>query len=252
MTSPLFTPSRLLNKGARKGIEKKEAVTMKKLMVLVAMMVMVLTAAVPAAFAQEVEDGAHGTVASQQYSVEERTVNFELAVEGTPPADATFFGKGPLTGLPVRLADPDGDNTYAGTTTVGVTVNPDGTTQPAPIAIFGGVGTTPGGTNPRSKFPGSSSLVVKDFGPTVIEDGQTFKASIYFGEITGGTATTGVTAPDSMTPDSGNGDPGNSGNPDSDDEAKALPETSGAALPILGVAGALLVGGGFLIRRLVL
>jgi hypothetical protein len=217
---------------------------MKKLMVLVAMMVMVLTAAVPAAFAQEVEGGAHDTVASQQYSVEERTVDFELAVEGTPPADATFFGKGPLTGLPVRLADPDGDGIYSGTTTVGVTVNPDGTTQPAPVAIFGGVGVTPGGTNPSSRFPGYSSLVVKDFGPTVIEDGQTFRSSVYFGEISGGTTTT---APGSTTPDPGNGEPGDSG-----DEAKALPNTSGAALPIIGVAGALLIVGGLLIRRLVL
>jgi hypothetical protein len=40
--------------------------------------------------------------------------------------------------LPVQLVAPDGDGTYVGNTTIEVTVNPDGTTQPVPIAIFGG------------------------------------------------------------------------------------------------------------------
>jgi len=121
-----------------------------------------------------------GLVAGQNYSVEERAVNFEFAVEGEPPTDAMFFAQGPLIGLPVRLADPDGDGIYTGATTVRVTVNPDGTTQPAPIAIFGGVGTNPAGTGPGSKFPGYASLVVKDFGPTVIEDGRTLRAGVSF------------------------------------------------------------------------
>jgi hypothetical protein len=85
-----------------------------------------------------------------------------------------------LVGLPVRLAGPDGGGTYTGATTVQVTANPDGSIQPAPIAIFGGMGTNPAGTGPGNKFPGYSSLVVKDFGPTVIEDGQTFRAGVYF------------------------------------------------------------------------
>ena len=119
-------------------------------------------------------------VTGQQYSVEERAVNFELAIEGNIPADATFFAQGPLIGLPVRLADPDGNSIYTGATTVRVTVNPDGTSQPAPIAFFGGEGTNLAGTGPGSKFPGYPSLVVKNFGPTVIEDGQMFSATVDF------------------------------------------------------------------------
>ncbi len=91
-------------------------------------------------------------------------MSFQLVVEGTPPKDTAFFAQGPLVGLPVQLAVPDGGGTYTGATTVRVTVNPDGTIQ-APIAIFEGMETNPVGTGPGSKFPGYLNLVVKDFGP---------------------------------------------------------------------------------------
>ena len=47
-----------------------------------------------------------GTAASDQYSVEERDINFELSVEGEPPAGAAFSGAGPLVGLPARWPTP--------------------------------------------------------------------------------------------------------------------------------------------------
>jgi hypothetical protein len=177
----------------------------------------------------------------QRYEVEQRSLNLELTVQGAPPADATFFGQGPLVGLPVQLVDPDGDSIYTGNTTVKVTVNPDGTTQPAPIAIFGGIGMNPAGTGPGSKFPGYSSLVVKDFGPTVISDGQTFRSRISFKEDQEGTTTPGnvdeTKKPGDDKISSGAG------------VTKTLPET-GVVLPILGVAGALLVASGLIVRRL--
>jgi hypothetical protein len=203
------------------------------LVLTVVTIVKVIMAAAPA-FAQE--------ASQQQYGVEQRSLNFELTVQGTPPADATFFGQGPLIGLPVQLVAPDGDGTYVGNTTIEVTVNPDGTTQPVPIAIFGGVGTNPAGTGPGSMFPGYSSLVIKDFGPRVIRDGQTFRTRISFKGHQEGTTTSGP----------GKGEETQAGGARSSGGAsvmKALPKTGGV-LPILGVAGALLVASGLLVRRL--
>jgi len=128
--------------------------------------------AAPPAFAQE--------ASQQQYGVEGRTLSFELAVEGEPPSEATFFGETPLVGGSVQLIDPDGDGTYTGTTTVEVTVNPDGTIQPVPVAIWGGIGTTPSERYPGEPLPGYSTKVIKDFGPVVIEDGQMFSTSVSF------------------------------------------------------------------------
>ncbi len=128
--------------------------------------------AAPPAFAQE--------ASQQQYGVEGRTLSFELAVEGEPPSEATFFGETPLVGGSVQLIDPDGDGTYTATTTVEVTVNPDGTIQPVPVAIWGGIGTTPSERYPGEPLPGYSTKVIKDFGPVVIEDGQMFGTSVSF------------------------------------------------------------------------
>jgi hypothetical protein len=128
--------------------------------------------ATPPAFAQE--------ASQQQHRVEGRTLGFELAVEGEPPSDATFFGETPLVGGSVQLIDPEGDGTYTGTTTVEVTVNPDGTTQLVPVAIWGGIGTAPSERYPEEPLPGYSTKVIKDFGPMVIEDGQMFSTSVSF------------------------------------------------------------------------
>ena len=141
------------------------------LVLTVAVSIAALLAA-PPAFAQE--------ASQQQYRVEERMLSFELAVEGEPPSEATFFGETPLVGGSVQLIDPDGDGTYTGTTTVEVTVNPDGTIQPVPVAIWGGIGTTPSERYPGDPLPGYSSKVIKDFGPVVIEDGQIFSTGISF------------------------------------------------------------------------
>lgn len=232
----------------------------KRLMVLVGMLAVLLATAVPA-LAQE--GGAQDTAASQQYSVEEKTTTFELAVEGEPPADATFFGITPLVGGSVQLTDPDGDGLYTGTTTVEVTVNPDGTTQRAPVAIWGGIGTTPSGRFPGPPLPGYSSKVIKDFGPVVIEDGDTFSASVSFpdnGGSNGGGSGNGGSNP---SDGSGNGNSGSSGSSASSGSGdigetggksssgpggiRVLPATGGAPLAMLG-SGILLIAGGLLAR----
>jgi LPXTG-motif cell wall-anchored protein len=141
----------------------------------------------------------------------------------------------------VQLVDLDGNSIYTGNTTVKVTVNPDGTTQPTPIAIFGGVGMNSAGTGPGSKLAGYSSLVVKDFGHTVIEDSQTLKAEISFDGDQGGDTMPGLD----------NGDETKTGDAKSLGGAsvtKVLPNTGGA-LPILGAAGALLVASGLIVHR---
>lgn len=74
--------------------------------------------------------------------------------------DATFFGQGPLIGLPVQLVDPDGN--YVGNTTIEVTVNPDGTIQPVPIAIFGGRD-EPRGHGSRKQVPGLLARKLRDW-----------------------------------------------------------------------------------------
>ena len=96
---------------------------MKKLIAPALTLIMLLAVASPA-LAQE------GTPKSEQKDdvppgpppgEETATLSFELAVEGNPPANATFFGNvqtgegGPGTFVP--LTDPDGDGVYTGATT---------------------------------------------------------------------------------------------------------------------------------------
>jgi hypothetical protein len=57
------------------------------LVLTVVTIVKVILATAPA-FAQE--------TSQQQYEVEQGSLNFELTVQGIPPANATFFGQGPL------------------------------------------------------------------------------------------------------------------------------------------------------------
>ena len=136
---------------------------------------------------------ADGEAAGGQYTVEERAINFELSVEGEPPSDAAFSGSGPLVGLPAALSDEDGDGTYEGSASVEVTVNPDGTTQAAPVAIYGGTGTAPSG-DPGEPFAGATDgLVLVDFGMTVLEDGQTLSGSYSFEDGAGTTLGGGET-----------------------------------------------------------
>lgn len=163
------------------------------------------------------------------------TLDFELTVEGEPPADAAFFG---LAGVDlgdiwldesVQLTDPDGDRMYTGSIDV-----PAG--RPVTVWITQGTGTREGHNGP---LPGEPFTVIKHFGTKTLFEDATFRASVSF-------------------PGNGSGNDGSSGRSGSgaslggitDGVQGLLPNTGGSiTLAILG-AGILLVSGGFLIRRL--
>jgi hypothetical protein len=153
------------------------------------------------------------------------TLSFELTVEGEPPANAVFSGFIPAEGgISVPLTDPDGDGLYTGSTTVdrfgpGPRPVPPGTEPVSlPVQIVQGTG------------------VIKDFGLVKIDGDKTFSASVSFGGDGGGT-------------DNNNGGSGNSGSGSGPGGISTLPYTGGTLL-IAGLAGALLIGGGLLIRGL--
>jgi hypothetical protein len=175
-------------------------------------------------------------------SDETATLGFELAVQGDSPADATFFGTVRGEGLRyVPLMDPDEDGVYTGSTPVarfapGTRPLPP-ETEPVslPVQIVQGTGTRGSPDESDSLRPGEPIRTIKDFGPVRAED-KTLSASISFGGNQGGSTT-----PDSDYDSSSGGD-------NADGTRSLLPGASGVVLT-LGVV-ALLVAGGFLIRRL--
>lgn len=182
----------------------------------------------------------------------EVTLSFELAVEGQPPADATFWGQYLVEGATVQLTDPDGDGVYTGSMSGG---------QPAAGAGFRIVQGTGMQQTMTGMYPGEPSTIIKDFGAPTVEDDTTFSATVSFDE----TAHPGQYAhtdqydtADSAT-DAGSGDAVSedeasgsevsggefSGSDASDEDLTLLPDTGGASLAA-GVAGALLLVGGTL------
>jgi LPXTG-motif cell wall-anchored protein len=150
------------------------------------------------------------------------TLDFELTVEGEPPADATFFG---VAGVdlediwldePVQLADPAGDGVYNGSMNV-----PTGSTVTAWITQ--GTGTHEGH---NGTLPGEPFTIIKHLGMKSFSKDATFEAS--------------VSLP-------GNGTPlgGISGG-----IQDLLPSTGGDMTRAILGAGVLLVSGGFLTHRL--
>lgn len=154
----------------RKGV----AVRMKsRLLLVVAAAVVALVTAAPA-FAQ-------------QYEV---TINFELTVEGAPPADATFFGEYLVEGATVRLTDPDGDGVYTGTMSGG--------TPDAGFRIVQGTGAEQTMTG---VYPGEPVTIIEEFdAPAVEGDAATLSANVSF-EGSGGepVSATGVLEKPDMT-----------------------------------------------------
>ena len=163
---------------------------MKKLIAPALTLIMLLAVASPA-LAQE------GTPKSEQKDdvppgpppgEETATLSFELAVEGNPPANATFFGNvqtgegGPGTFVP--LTDPDGDGVYTGATTT-----PRFGPGPRPVPpgvepLSFGVQIVQG-TGTQGSIPGAPITVIRDFGVVPMND-QTFSASASFPDDGGG------------------------------------------------------------------
>ncbi len=101
----------------------------------------------------------------------EVTINFELTVEGTPPADATFFGQYLVEGATVRLTDPDGDGVYTGSMS--------GVVPDAGFRIVQGAGTEETMTG---VYPGEPVTVIEEFDAPAVEDGAaTLSANVSFG-----------------------------------------------------------------------
>jgi hypothetical protein len=178
---------------------------------------------------------------------ETATLSFELTVEGEPPAGTQFFGNvrtgegGP--GLFVPLADPDGDGLYAGSTSVD-------RFGPGPRPV-------PPGTEPVSlpvRITQGKDAAIKDFGLVKLDGDKTFEASVSFGDDPGGNDP-GGNGPGG----NGSGTGGSGGGSDNDggwtlggivDKIRSLPETGGVPL-LMAVAGALLIGGGLIVRRVI-
>ena len=157
------------------------------------------------------------------YTTEKVVADFELAVEGEPPADATFWGNwGPNYAFgSVRLADPDGDGVYTGRQPAHIPVDADGVVGingPHPVWI-------------EQRGPRGTS-VLEDFGEVTLRAGDNdFPAGVTFDE---GIASNVEDAPvgDAARVETGEG---------------ALPATGGAVFSS-GFVGALLIVGGVLAR----
>ena len=182
-----------------------------------------------------------------------RTVTFELTTEGTVPAGESFYAYAP-DGYGQQLTDPDGDGVYTGELAF-----PDGNyplDQAIPLSI--------GGLR-DAEYP--NGYTIRDFGSTVVEDGQTLSAAYAFGagqgggttanEATGATASATASGPattpeqtvvgEAATPDAG----GQQGGIFQEGGALGfLPDSGGTAVLVLAV-GAVLVGGGLLAYRFV-
>ena len=197
------------------------------------MLAMVLAAAVPA-LAQA------GAVQYDPAGPETVKVTFELRAECRPPTGTDLLGAstldlgdvGPVER--VWLTDPDGDGTYVGSMDV-----PTGVVLVG-VWIAQGVERQDGR---EGSIPGESSAVIEHFGTMTIEEAKTFTASVSFCDSGGSNqySSGGQYDPGSggtvSAPSSGNGT-----------SLAQLPATGGALLT-LGV-GALLVGGGLLIRKI--
>jgi hypothetical protein len=174
----------------------------------------------------QVENGPPLVAVAEVRPVEETVaVEFELTVEGKPPADATFFGYLGYEPAPFQLTDPDGDGVYTGSTPPDLV--PAGDTQPA--SIVQGTGTRESQVVGTS--PGDPISTIEDFGEVTFEEDTTLSASISFED--GGSG------------DDGSGDEGFGGGLRS-----LLPSTGGGMILTVLVTGALLILSGLLLRRI--
>lgn len=178
---------------------------MKKLLLLATMLAALFTVSAPA-------------------SAQEVTLEFELTVEGEPPADATFWGQYLVEGATIPLEDPDGDGVYTGSMSGG---------QPAEGAGFRIVQGTAAEGSVTGMYPGEPITVIKTFGEPEVKDDKTFSATVSFDE-------------NSATEDQYTAETGTT---DDSDSPQTLPDTGGVTPITLGLAVLLLAGGGFLLSR---
>ncbi|MDP9456926.1 MAG: YobA family protein [Actinomycetota bacterium] len=174
-------------------------------------------------------------------------VAFELAVEGEPPADATFFASLGYEPAYFPLTDPDGDGLYAATTPEGLV--PAGDVQPA--RILQGTGTR--ASRVVGAAPGEPVGTIKDFGEVRFDEDTTLSANVSFGDDGGSDDGGSKGAP--VVSGDGNDDKGGGSADDSEGAdrgsspvAEVLPATGGV-LPAAAL-GAMLIAGGLIARRI--
>ncbi len=227
------------------------------------------------------QEEAQEEAADQPSPSDQATLSFELTVKGDPPPEGTtLLGFIPAEGgITVPLTDPDGDGVYTGSTTLdrfgpGPRPVPPGT-EPVSLPVQ------------IARESGGNIEVIRDFGVVPLNGDRTFSARVNFKRDRGDSTTPEDSTPVTPGPGSDGGGSGSDGsggdlaapengvdlNEDgSTDEAdgqiaaatsdaamkarqssggRALPATGGVALPIAGAAGALLVVGGLLARRVV-
>ncbi|CAN5718066.1 hypothetical protein BH24ACT21_BH24ACT21_16940 [soil metagenome] len=219
---------------------------MKRLMILIAMLAATLALQVSPAFAQ---DSASLDQYSEDTGGNSVTLDFELAVQGTPPVDKSFFGFIPAEGgIATQLTDPDGDGVYTGSMDV-----PQYAPGPRPVPEGVDPVTLPVQIVMSSEVKYGVPLypeVIEDFGQVLMDEDKTFSTTIVFDgpakPFEPETPKPEPGNPQPTTPESTTPDPnGNGGSTDSLGIVDVLPDTGGASVPILGMI-ALLAGGGFL------
>ena len=204
------------------------------LVLLGLMLAMLLAAAVPA-FAQGTPGAQSPEPPGPPPSVEQADLVAQLTVECPENIEAfyTLVTTGVESRTQVVLTDEDGDGVYTGTQTF-----PKFPPGPQP---------TPGTEEPITvndvRIVAPDGSTVKQFGPVKLDEDEIILP-----------ATISLCADGGSGNDDNNGGSNNSGGSSKvggsvGGGAKTLPATGGA-LPIAGLLGALLVGGGLLVRRI--
>lgn len=106
------------------------------------------------------------------------SVGFELAVEGEPSSETTFFGVAAVPGSgagskSVRLTDPGGNGVYSGSVEV-----PQGGRRGVFIEQGMGIKENSLGFD----YPGEPRSMVEDFGLIKLDEDEVFSGSAYFGD----------------------------------------------------------------------
>ena len=186
----------------------------------------------------------------------EVTLSFELATEGPPPIETSFFGFIPAEGgIATELTDPDGDGVYTGSTDV-----PQYPPGPRPVPEGVEPVTLPVQIVMASEVEYGVPLypsVIKDFGQVLMDEDKKFSANIVF-EGSDKPVEPGQPTPEPTASVPGdNGSSKDSPSKDSPGGLNVLPDTGGVALAVLGgiavLAASLLFAGllstGLLRRR---
>ena len=172
------------------------------------------------------------------------TLSFEAKTDCAPPEGTTLLGFVPAEGgISAVLTDPDGDGVYTGS--VEVPRFAPGPTPPGtePVSVPVQIGQNVGDDSGNIE-------TIKNFGQVKLDGDKAFSADASFcGDGSGGTDNGNGGAV--VSGDTSNADKGGSGSEQgSASPVKNVLPSTGGILPVAAAASALLLGGGFVARRL--